>query len=361
MTHKKETTTAEATKQALETSRAEKSEVATTTQQAAQAPAETKPASTEKKRPIQELFDRADVRKRFEEMLGKRAPQFITSVLQIASTSLPADVDIFSVYNAAATAATLDLPLNNNLGFAYIVSYNKQIEIEIADPNDATKKIKQKIWKPFAQFQMGYKGFIQLSQRSGQFLTIAAKEVFDGQLVDDDSFEGFRFDWKAKKSDTVIGFAAYFKLLNGFEKILYMTADDLKAHGLKFSQTFKKGYGLWKDAFESMALKTVLKLLLSKYAPLSVEMQKAVVTDSSIIIDADANEVEYIDNAQRQLVNPHEVAKQKERDRIIAHINESTSKEMLAQVADQFTNDDEELVSMYNEKFIELTEPKMPK
>jgi recombination protein RecT len=97
-------------------------------------------------------------------------------------------------------------------------------------------------------------------------------------------------------SRPIIGYASYFKLLNGFEKIYYMTLEELNHHGLRFSQTFKKGFGLWKDDFDSMARKTVIKLNLSKNAPLSVEMQKAIVTDQAIVNDGDTEDVEYVDN-----------------------------------------------------------------
>lgn len=232
---------------------------------------------------IKLFFEQDNVKRRFAEMLGKRAPQFITSVLQItASNEMLAKADPLSVYNSAAVAATLDLPLNNNLGFAYIVPYNQ--------------KQKDGTYKVVAQFQLGYKGFIQLAQRSGQFKTIAATPVYEGQLIESNPLTGFRFDFTAKKNDVIIGYAAFFHLLNGFEKTLYMTVDDLKKHGIRFSQTYKKGYGLWKDDFDSMAIKTVLKLLLSKFAPLSIDMQRAVITDQGIINDADTVDVTYVDN-----------------------------------------------------------------
>jgi len=234
-----------------------------------------------------DFFARTDVRKKFEEMLGKRAPQFITSVLQIASSnSMLANADPISIYNSAAVAATLDLPLNNSLGFAYIVPYN----------------VKQKdgSFKVQAQFQIGYKGFIQLAQRSGQFLTISSAPVYEGQLVEENPLTGFVFDFRTRKSETVIGYAAYFKLLNGFEKVFYMTVADLKKHGKKFSKTFDKDSSLWKNDFEAMANKTVLKLLLAKFAPLSVEMQKAVITDQAIINDTTGEDVTHVDNLQLQ-------------------------------------------------------------
>ena len=235
------------------------------------------------KHPVKTFFESPAIKNKFTELMGKRAPQFITSVLQIAnSNALLKNADPISIFNAAATAATLDLPLNNNLGFAYIVPYNE--------------KQKDGTYKSVAQFQMGYKGFIQLAQRSGQFQTISVAPVYEGQLIEENPLTGFTFDWKAKKSDIVIGYAAYFRLLNGFEKTLYMTVSDLKKHGEKFSQTFKKGFGLWKDDFDSMAKKTVIKLLLSKFAPLSVEMQRAVITDQAVVKDFETEDVQYIDN-----------------------------------------------------------------
>lgn len=227
-----------------------------------------------------DMFARDDVKAKFNELLGKRASAFITSVLQaVASNEMLKNADPNSVYQAAAVAATLDLPINNNLGFAYIVPFK--------DGKQGGKVV--------AQFQMGYKGFIQLAQRSGQFKSIDCKPVYEGQMVEDDTFLGFHFEWGKKKSDTVIGYAANFTLLNGFEKTLFMSREDLDKHGRKYSQTFKRGFGLWKDEFDSMAMKTVTKLLLSKYAPLSIEMQKAVVTDQAVVKDAETDTVEYTD------------------------------------------------------------------
>lgn len=234
------------------------------------------------------LFERDSVKKKFEELLGKRAPGFITSVLQaVASNEQLKDAEPHSVFHAAAVAATLDLPINNNLGFAYIVPYKQWVE----DPTTGNKK-----QITVAQFQMGYKGFIQLAQRTGQFQTIAETPIYEGQLIDENPLTGFRFDF-TKKSDTIIGYAAYFRLINGFEKVLYAPVDKVEAHAKRFSKQYAaKGTGLWKDDFDSMARKTVLKALLSRYAPLSIEMQKAVITDQSVIKDSETLDVGYVDN-----------------------------------------------------------------
>lgn len=251
---------------------------------------ETKPAILSAK----DLFSQDNVKAKFQELLGKKAHGFITSVLQIvASNNLLAKVDPYSVYNSAAVAATLDLPLNNNLGFAYIVPYNQSYKDDKG--NWQTKQV--------AQFQMGYKGFIQLAQRSGQFRTINAIDVRDGEIKSHDRLTGeIEFQWIENEIERlkkpVIGYVAYFKLLNGFEKMSFMTTEKLKQHGVKYSQTFKKDKGLWKDEFDVMAIKTVIKLLLSKYAPLSIDLQRAVITDQGIINDVEATDITYADNDQ---------------------------------------------------------------
>jgi len=239
--------------------------------------------------PIKSFFDGNGVKQKFQELLGTKAQGFVTSVLQVCfSNDLLKNADPQSVYQAAAIAATLDLPINNNLGFAYIVPYRDREKGQIA------------------QFQMGYKGFIQLAQRSGQFKTISASPIYEGQLVEENPLRGYQFDFSNKSSEKVIGYAAYFSLINGFEKTLYMSVEELNKHGVKYSQTAKKGFGLWKDDFNSMAQKTVIKLLLSKFAPLSIEMQKATVADQAVIKDAETMDVEYIDNSNEPEIISHE-------------------------------------------------------
>jgi recombination protein RecT len=270
---------------------------------------------------VKGFFSQDNVKKKFEEMMGKKANQFITSVLQVvASNSLLEKADPVSVYQSAAIAATLELPINNNLGFAYIVPYNQRVDGQM---------------KTVAQFQIGYKGFIQLAQRSGQFKTISSTPIYDGQLVEENPLTGYVFDFKKKTSEKVIGYAAYFQLINGFEKTLYMSAEELKAHGLRFSQSFKKGYGLWKDDFDSMATKTVLKLLISKFAPLSIDMQTAVSADQAIIKDADSKDFDYVD-ADAQVVD-------KEEERLLLMISDCENLEDLYSISVDIPQENETL------------------
>jgi len=223
---------------------------------------------------IKGFFHRDDVKSKFNELMGNRSAQFITSVLSVVNNNnYLKNASPESVFSSALMAATLDLPVNPNLGFAYIIPYGQQ-----------------------AQFQVGYKGLIQLALRSGQFKTISVTPVYEGQIKQQNPLTGFEFDWSNKQSDKVVGYASYFSLINGFEKTMYMTVDEIQAHGKRFSKTY--GNGVWKTDFDAMAQKTCLKLLLSKYAPLSIEMQKAVIADQSIIRDAETMDVEYIDAGQ---------------------------------------------------------------
>lgn len=154
-------------------------------------------------------------------------------------------------------AASLDLPINQNLGFAYIIPYGNE-----------------------AQFQMGYKGYIQLAMRTGQYQTINAAEVYEGEIVKQNRFTG-EYEFGEKTSDKIVGYIAYFKLVNGFEKYLYMSIEEMQAHAKKFSKNYKGGTDKWGITdFHSMAIKTVLKRLISKYGILSIEMQGQPMVDA---------------------------------------------------------------------------------
>mgnify|MGYP003424175338 CR=1 FL=1 len=295
---------------------------------------------TRQQQSIKTFLNQDSVQSKFKEILGKRSTSFITSVLQIiSSNALLANATPESVYHSAMVAATLDLPLNNNLGFAYIVPYNQSYK----DENGTWQK------KQVAQFQMGYKGFIQLVQRSGQCKSIYATEIYDGQLVDENPLDGYIFDFTRKNSNTIVGYACRMKLINGFESTLYMSKEQIVAHATRFSQTFKNAKGVWKDDFDSMAKKTVTKLLLSKYAPLSVDaqMQIALVSDQGVINDEQANDVTYVDNLPAGI--------NKEEERLSLMIGDCKTMDELIQLKPQIENYDG-LSDAYEVKFAELNE-----
>lgn len=201
---------------------------------------------------------------KFNEMLGKKAAGFMSSIIAVTNNNkYLAKANPATVIGAAAQAAMLDLPINQSLGFAYIVPYGNE-----------------------AQFQLGYKGYIQLAQRSGQYIDIGAKTVYEGELEYENRLLD-KFKFGERTGDKVIGYLAYFRLTNGFEKMLFMELDEMIAHAKKYSKNYKGGTDKWGlTDFNTMAEKTVLKRLLSKYGPLSIEsiqMSQALSNDGSVI------------------------------------------------------------------------------
>lgn len=237
---------------------------------------------------IKSSFGSTEVRQKFEEVMGRRAPSFISSVLTVISNNdYLKNADPNSVLMSAMIAATLDLPINPSLGFAAIVPYNDRKNGQVA------------------QFQIMAKGLVQLAERSGQYQRINSSVVYEGQLVRENPFTGdYEFDFYAKKSDKIIGYVAYIRLNNGFEKYYYMTKAEVEAHANKYSKSRKLGYGIWFDDFDKMALKTVLKQLISKYGILSIEMQHAIQYDQAVVKgdvkNLDEAEVIYTDNGSSE-------------------------------------------------------------
>jgi recombination protein RecT len=154
-----------------------------------------------------------------------------------------------------------------------------------------------------------YKGFKQLALRSGQFIAMNVSEVRQGEIKEQDRLKGhIEFQWEKdedKRNELpIIGYVSYFELLNGFSKTLYMTVKQLRDHAQKYSQTYQQNKGKWVDDFDSMCRKTVIKLNLSKDAPLSIEMQKAIIADQGVIVDSETLDVNYADNDPDQLGEP---------------------------------------------------------
>lgn len=176
--------------------------------------------------------------------------------------------DPMTVVGAAMVAATLNLPIVPTIGEAYVVPYEGS-----------------------AQFQLGYKGLLQLAMRSGEFAAIIDEVVYEGQLIKKNKFTGeYEFDEDRRIGDKIIGYMARFDLVNGFSKTIYMTKQEVEEHAKRFSKSYGQGSGPWKTDFDAMARKTVLKALFSKYAPKSVAMQAAIRADQAVIKPADGFE-----------------------------------------------------------------------
>lgn len=241
------------------------------------------------------------IKNKFNEMLGKKSAGFITSIITVVQNSdLLQKAEVNSIILAAAQAASLDLPINPNLGFSAIIPFN-----------DKKKN------RCVAQFQIMRDGWVDLCLRTGQFEYIANEIVYEGELVEKNRFtDTYVFDEIKRKSHKIIGYMASFKLVNGYRKTVFMTVEEAKAHGKQYSQTFQKGYGLWVDNFNAMALKTTLKTLLKKFAPKSIEsIVKAIESDqASFVGDIDNAQAVYVDNTkedkQAETVDFEEVADQ---------------------------------------------------
>jgi len=293
------------------------------------------------------IFEDPVVQDRFKGMLKENTAGFITSIIQIVNDNKDLQkADRNSLLFAAANAASMNLPINPNLGFAYIIPYKtKQKQVTEKDGREVT------IWTEVvkAQFQMGYKGFIQLAQRSGQFKSINATQVYETDTDEDVYARLTAIIPKAPKSTKVVGYAGYFKLTNGFEKIHYMTVAELKGHGTKYSQSFKRGYGLWEDNFEAMAIKTVLKLLLSKFAPLSLDMQRAVVSDQAVLEDWDGTP-KYLDNTDKK-PTLEDNNREKEEARLKDWIEKAKTPEQLAEANEAvYASGNTELIGLYEKR-----------
>ncbi len=205
---------------------------------------------------LKQLLEAPAIKKRFEQLLDKRAPQFISSIVNLVSSDTNlAKCDPLTVIGSCMVAATLNLPIDKNLGYAWIVPYGNK-----------------------STMQIGYKGFIQLALRTGQYRYINVIEVYEGELVKFDRLtEHLEFDQEKRTSDAIVGYAAYFELLNGFKKTVYWSKEQIILHRDRFS---KQANGkVWRDDFDAMAMKTVLKNMLSKWGILSIEMQQAVTGD----------------------------------------------------------------------------------
>lgn len=213
---------------------------------------------------VKGLMDSPAVKKRFEEVLCERAPQYMSSIVNLVNSDTNLKkCEPMSVIASCMVAATMDLPVDKNLGYAWVVPYGTK-----------------------AQFQMGYKGYIQLALRTGQYKAINVVEIREGELISWNPLsEEVEIDFTQRKSDKVIGYAGYFKLLNGFEKTVYWSKEDVECHAKKFSKTYSFKNGVWQTDFDSMAKKTVLRNLLSKWGILSIEMQKAYSADNNSVKD----------------------------------------------------------------------------
>ena len=244
----------------------------------------------------EELVSANKLKNRFEDILKENAGAYMESVLNIIkSNDKLAECEPSSVWNASLCAAAMKLPIEPNLGYAYIIPYATK------DKDANGNKIS------VGQFQMGYKGYKQLALRTGEYVIMNASDVREGEIKKRDRLSGkITFDWIEDEADRnsrdVIGYVSYFELVNGFSSTLYMTVEELKEHARLYSKMYQQDLkwgsknSKWstEEGFPQMCMKTVTKLNLSKNGPLSVEMQKAIICDNAPIDEA-GNPEKYVD------------------------------------------------------------------
>lgn len=258
------------------------------------------------------MFDNQLVKDRFIERLGeKRAKTFIASAIGlIASNPKLAKCDPTSLLNACMKAAALDLIIDQNLGFAYVIPYKDQ-----------------------AQFQIGWRGFVQLALRTNQYKKINVGVVKEGEMKGFDGITGeYEVEWEQdlekRENLPMIGCIAYVELTSGYSKAFYMTKEELENHARTYSKSYKLSDSKWKTQFEAMAMKTVLKMLLGKYGVLSTEMQEAIRVDQAAIV-GDDEEIVYLDN---EAISADEVSEAKEKERILKWIEDAKTVKELAEI-----------------------------
>lgn len=240
---------------------------------------------------VNDLLDRDGMRKRFDELLGKRAPQFISSIVSMVNADKNLQQAFYespmTVIQSSLKAAMFDLPIDQSLGYAYIVpfkNYKKDI---------GAKKME-------ATFILGWKGMHQLALRTGAYKTINVVDVREGELksynrlteeVDIDFVE----DEDAREALPVIGYVGYYRLINGAEKTVYMSVKAITAHEKKFRKGEYQGKG-WRDDWDAMARKTVYRILIGKWGVMSIDYQtRDAGKQLADVIAADAQEEETID------------------------------------------------------------------
>ncbi|MFK8242841.1 MULTISPECIES: recombinase RecT [unclassified Facklamia] len=243
---------------------------------------------------VKGLLDNPVIQNKFKEILKDKSAQFTSSLLTLVNNdAYLADSQPMSIIAGAMQAAQLDLPLEKQFGFAYLVPFNEKDKVTGQ-------------WVKKAQFVLGYKGYVQLAQRSGQYKHINVGTVYEGQLKSWNPLtEELVLDFEAQESEVAIGYFGYFELLNGFKKSVYWTKEQMERHRIRNNKAKDKAKltNVWASDYDAMAQKTVLRNMISKWGILSIEYQKGVVNDEQVLEDFDDN-----GNGIFKDVTPEEIA-----------------------------------------------------
>lgn len=246
-------------------------------------------ALKERKDKLKMMVKADSVMEQFRNALGKHSDTFVASIIDLYnSDSALQQCNPTQVVQEALKAATLRLPINKQLGFAHIIPFNNSKP----DGNGGWTKVME------PTFQIGYKGYVQLAMRSGQYKYINCDIVYEGELREVSKLTGEIDFGGQRKSDKIVGYFCHEELMNGFRKTLYMTVEGMAVHAKRYSKSIARNVTVeklkelaaqpfdpnskqvgWMGNFHAMALKTVIRLLLSKYGYLSIEMNDAIAKD----------------------------------------------------------------------------------
>ncbi len=233
---------------------------------------------------LNSMLDSEGYRKRFDDLLGSRAPQFISSIVSLVNADQNMQKVFYqapvTIIQSALKAATFDLPIDPNLGYAYIVPFYNTVKG--ADGAEDIRRME-------ATFIMGYKGMNQLALRTGVYETINVIDVREGELkrynrLTEEIDVQFIEDEDEREKLPIVGWVGYFRLINGTKKTIYMTRKQVEAHEKKHRKGKYIGKG-WREDFDAMAMKTVFRRLIGKWGLMSIDYQRA---DKSTLAAADA-------------------------------------------------------------------------
>lgn len=251
--------------------------------------------TTQGKERFSEYVNKPVVIANIEQTYGKdTTKKFVAEIVPVVNQNPKlAECSFSSIISAGIQSVTLNLPLSPQLGYVYVVPYKtrKQVNGRWVDVMEA-------------QFQLSYKGYLQLAIRSGLYRTINVSCIKKGEIINNPITGEMKITpiedpAKREKADTV-GYYASFELMTGFRKQMYMTAEEMRAHAEKYSVAYRydinheKSTSPWSNDFDTMAQKTILRRLLSKWGIMSVEMQQAYSTDQAVIDDEGKSQ--YVDN-----------------------------------------------------------------
>ncbi len=259
------------------------------------AEAKNTPAKVQHKNPMAALLDNEITKKTLQDALKENAGSYAASILDLYnSDTYLKQCEPKKVFGECLKAVSLKLPINKQLGFAYVIAY-----------------------KGVPQFQIGYKGLIQLCMRTGAYKHINADKVYKGEFKGIDKLTGTIDLSGERTSDEIVGYFAYIETLNGFSHCLYKTKDEVTEHAKRYSKAFTTG--AWKTNFDEMAIKTVLRLLLSHYGYMSVEMMSAFSAEETSgaavstadeqpqdVIYTDSTEISSVDKTTGEVIEPEE-------------------------------------------------------